>query len=96
MQGWNERGQVGGQFPGVESQWKRRMAAGGAENSQQCHKYLLQIYFHKQWRISGMAGMARAIGATLTGAQNCLTKIKIFMHSFLNLHFSPHARTEQG
>jgi len=29
-----------------------------------------------QWRIQGMAGMARAMGATLMGAQNFVAKIK--------------------
>jgi len=34
--------------------------------------------------------MARAMGATLTGAQNCMAKIKIFIDSFLNLYFAHH------
>jgi len=34
-----------------------------------------------QWRIYGMDGMARAMGATLTGG----AKIKILMYSFLSL-----------
>ena len=45
-----------------------------------------------QWRIYGMDGMARAMGATLTGG----AKIKILMYSFLSLYFAPHASTEQG
>jgi len=39
-----------------------------------------------------MAGVARAMGVTLTGCKTCLAKIKIFMYSFLNLDFAPHAR----
>jgi len=42
MQGCNERGQEGSNSPGAETLWGRRMTAGGAENSQQCHKYFLQ------------------------------------------------------
>jgi len=38
-----------------------------------------------------MAGMAHAMGATLTGAQKLLRKIKIFIASFFNLYFAPHA-----
>jgi len=38
-----------------------------------------------------MAGMGHAMGATLTGAQKLLGKIKIFIYSFLNLNFAPHA-----
>ena len=38
-----------------------------------------------------MAGMAHAMDATLTGTQKLLGKIKIFMYSFLNLYFAPHA-----
>jgi len=39
-----------------------------------------------------MAGMAHAMGATLTGgAKNCFAKIKIFIFSFFNLYFAPHA-----
>jgi len=37
-----------------------------------------------------MAGMGHAMGATLTGAQKLLGKIKIFIYSFLNLN-APHA-----
>jgi len=32
--------------------------------------------------------MARAMGATLTGAQKCLANNKIFTYSFLNLNFA--------
>jgi len=40
-----------------------------------------------------MAGMARAIGATLMGGRKkCLAKIEILMHSFLNFFFAPHVR----
>ena len=38
-----------------------------------------------------MAGMAHAMGATLTGAQKLLGKIEIFIYSFLNLYFASHA-----
>jgi len=38
-----------------------------------------------------MAGMAHAMGATLTGAQKLLGKIKIFIYSYLNLYFATHA-----
>ena len=38
-----------------------------------------------------MAGMAHAMGATLTGAQKLLGKIKIFICSFFNLYFAPRA-----
>jgi len=38
----------------------------------------------------GMAGMARAMGATLTGAQKCLAKIQFFTYSFSNLYLAPH------
>jgi len=38
-----------------------------------------------------MAGMTHAMGATLTGAQKLLGKIKIFIYSFFNLYFAPHA-----
>jgi len=37
-----------------------------------------------------MAGMVRAIGATLMGAQNCLAKIKISDLQFLEPIFAPH------
>ena len=37
-----------------------------------------------------MAGMARAMGATLMGCKNCLGKIKILIYGFLNLYFGPH------
>jgi len=33
-----------------------------------------------------MAGMARAMGATLTGRKNCLEKFKIVLYSFLNFY----------
>jgi len=39
-----------------------------------------------------MAGMARAMGATLTGAQKLFSKIKNCMYIFLNLYFAPFAR----
>jgi len=38
-----------------------------------------------------MAGMAHAMGATLTGAQKLLGKIKILISSFFNLYFAPRA-----
>ena len=38
-----------------------------------------------------MAGMAHAMGATLTGSQKLLGKIKMFIYSFFNLYFAPHA-----
>jgi len=38
-----------------------------------------------------MAGMAHAMGATMMGAQKLLGKIKIFIYSFFNLYFAPHA-----
>jgi len=38
-----------------------------------------------------MAGMAHAMGTTLTGAQKLLGKIKIVIYSFLDLYFAPHA-----
>jgi len=34
--------------------------------------------YQSQWRIWGMAGMARAMGATLTGAHKLLGKNKTF------------------
>jgi len=37
-----------------------------------------------------MGGMARAMGATLRGAQKLLGKIKQFIYNFLNLYFAPH------
>jgi len=37
-----------------------------------------------------MAGMARAIGATLREGKNCLAKNKNFIYSFLNLYFAAH------
>jgi len=37
-----------------------------------------------------MAGMARAIGATLRGAQKLLGKFKNYIYNFLNLYFAPH------
>jgi len=37
-----------------------------------------------------MAGMARAMDATLTGAQKCLAKTKFVIYSFLNLYLAPH------
>jgi len=40
-QGRNEGGR-GAQFPGANSLWGLCITAGGAENSQQCHKYFLQ------------------------------------------------------
>jgi len=39
-----------------------------------------------------MAGIARAMGANLWGAQNCLAKIKICDLQFFNLYFAPHTR----
>ena len=38
----------------------------------------------------GMAGMERDMGATLTGAQNCLEKTKTFTYSSLNFYYAPH------
>jgi len=38
-----------------------------------------------------MAGMTHAMGATLTGTQKLLGKIKIFIYSFFNFYFAPHA-----
>jgi len=38
-----------------------------------------------------MAGMARAMGATLTGAQKMLGKIKILFYFFIFCYFVPHA-----
>jgi len=38
-----------------------------------------------------MASMAHAMGATLTGAQKLLGKIKIFIYCFFSLYFAPHA-----
>ena len=35
--------------------------------------------------------MAHAMGATLTGAQKLLGKMEIFIYSFFNLYFTPHA-----
>jgi len=37
-----------------------------------------------------MAGMARAMVATLRGAQKLLGKIEIFIYNFFNLYFAPH------
>jgi len=37
-----------------------------------------------------MAGMARAMGTTLTGTQTCLAKIKFVICSYWNLYFGPH------
>jgi len=49
LQRRNEGGQGGHNSPGAESLWGRRMTVGGADKSQQCHKYFLQqhICFRK-------------------------------------------------
>jgi len=42
------RGDKGRNSPGAESPWRDQIPAGGAEKSQQCHKYFLQ-YSTKCW-----------------------------------------------
>ena len=42
VQGRNEGGKGGTIPPGAKSLWGRRITEGGAEKSQQCHKYFLQ------------------------------------------------------
>jgi len=45
--------------------------------------FTTRVMPYVQWRIEGMAGMARAMGATLTGAQKLLGKNYNFYLQFL-------------
>ena len=86
--------------PMVELKTKTRnvLKCIGGINSSAVWKLITEVLEHySQWRIWGMAGMARAIGATLMGGhKKCLAKIKILMHSFLNIFLRPMSGTEQG
>jgi len=69
IRGVTSVGQGGSNFPGAGPLWGRRMAAGGAEKSQQCHKYFLQrrTFACKDLRLEhGGAKLASCPGRHLT------------------------------
>jgi len=73
------RGEGGHNSSGAESLWERRMTAGGAEKSQQCHKYFFQYSCFRKTSNSNMGAPNLLLAPTPSNLVTPLHSVRVCM-----------------